>query len=63
MREAKTKEQRALELQKSTYQFKKSMQMLNLVVKNVDPQTSKEEFEAFFQVFGTVTNSKLCPDA
>lgn len=63
VREAKTKEQRALELQKSTYQFKKSMQMLNLVVKNVDPATTKEEFEAHFQIFGTVTNSKLCPEA
>lgn len=41
MREAKTKEQRNMELQKSTYQFKKSMQLLNLVVKNVDPSTSK----------------------
>lgn len=63
VREAKTKEQRKLELVKSTYQFKKSMQMLNLVVKNVEPQATKEEFEQFFSQFGQVTNTKLCPEA
>ena len=59
VREAKTKEQRTIELQKSTYQFKKSMQLLNLVVKNVDPSTTKPEFEEFFGNFGQVNNSKL----
>jgi RNA recognition motif-containing protein len=59
VREAKTKEQRELELQKSTYQFKKSMQLLNLVVKNLDPETTKQEFEEFFSQWGTLNNSKI----
>ena len=63
VREAKTKEQRTMELQKSTYQFKKSMQLLNLVVKNVDPSATKQEFEEFFANFGTVNNSKLNTDS
>lgn len=40
--EFKTKEQRAKELQKKTYQFKKSMQKLNLIVKNIDGQASED---------------------
>ena len=35
------------------------MQLLNLVVKNVDPSTTKAEFEEFFGHFGQVNNSKL----
>lgn len=34
--EFKSKDQRQKELQKKTYQFKKSMQKLSLIVKNVD---------------------------
>lgn len=36
------------------------MQLLNLVVKNVCPTTTREELEEFFGNFGTVNNSKLC---
>lgn len=34
---ALSKEQRQAELQKKNYQFKRSMQFLNLVIKNLDP--------------------------
>jgi len=43
VREAKSKEQRELEIAKKTYQFKKSMMYLNLLVRNVDPQASEAE--------------------
>lgn len=52
-----------MELQKSTYQFKKSMQLSNLVVKNVDPSSTKQEFEEFFGNFGQVNNSKINVDS
>ena len=46
--EFKSKQQRQLELAKSTYQWKRSMQLLNLIVRNVPPQTTKEEFDQLF---------------
>lgn len=39
------------------------MHLLNLIVKNVDPQCSKEEFEAFFANFGEIKSVKLIPEA
>lgn len=60
--EFKTKEQRRMELEKTSYQFKKSMQLMNLIVRNVDPECSKEEFTDFFSNFGEVRSVKLIPD-
>ena len=61
--EAKSKLQRKAELERSAYLFKRSMQMLNLIVRNVDPETTKEEFETFFGNFGEIRSSKLIPEA
>jgi polyadenylate-binding protein len=61
--EFKSKRQRQLELEKSAYQFKKSMNLLNLIVKNVDSDATKEEFEAFFKNFGEVRSCKVIPEA
>lgn len=61
--EAKTKEQRQNEVAKKTYQWKKSMMYLNLIVKNVDPSTTDEELKDFFCQFGNVNNVKTCPEA
>ena len=41
MSEAKSKEQRQQEVAKQTYQWKKSMMYMNLIVKNVDPSTTE----------------------
>ena len=40
--EFKTKEQRQKELQMKTYQFKKSMEKLNLIVKNLDSSATED---------------------
>jgi polyadenylate-binding protein len=61
--EAKTKEQRRLELEKSAYQFKRSMKLFNLIVRNVDPACTKEEFEDYFKNFGAIRSTKLVPEA
>lgn len=61
--EFKSKKQRQLELEKSAYQFKKSQHLLNLIVKNVDQETTKEEFEEFFKNFGEVRSCKVIPEA
>jgi len=61
--EAKSKQQRKAELERSSYQFKRSMQMLNLIVRNVDPECTKDEFETFFGNFGEIRSSKLLPEA
>lgn len=37
--------------------------MLNLIVRNVDPEVTKEEFEAYFSNFGEIRSSKLVPEA
>ena len=39
--EAKSREQRQQEVAKKTYQWKKSMMYLNLIIKNVDPSTTE----------------------
>lgn len=39
------------------------MQLLNLIVRNVDPDCTKEEFETFFANFGEIRSSKLVPEA
>lgn len=62
VREFKTKEQRRVELEKTSYLFKKSMQLMNLIVRNVDPECTKEEFTAFFSNFGEVRSTKLIPE-
>ena len=35
------------------------MHMLNLIVRNLDPSTTKEEFEEFFSNFGEIRSSRL----
>mmetsp|Transcript_4734 Transcript_4734/g.3275 ORF Transcript_4734/g.3275 Transcript_4734/m.3275 type:complete len:115 (-) Transcript_4734:867-1211(-) len=47
------------ELQKKNYQFKRSMQFLNLVVKNIDPQTTEDEIKQIFSQFGEIKNVKF----
>ena len=59
MTEAKTKEERQAELAKSTYQWKRSMQYLNLIVRNLDPETTQEEFDTLFSNFGEIRTSRL----
>lgn len=61
--ESKTKEQRQLEVAKKTYQFKKSMMYMNLIIKNVEPSTEESELKEFFAQFGNVANVKIIPDA
>ena len=36
---------------------------MNLIVRHVDPEVTKEEFEAFFKNFGDVRSVKLVPEA
>jgi len=59
--EAKSKEQRAQELQKKAFNYKKSIQYLNLYVKGFDFTTTDDELEAFFSEFGEVKNVKIVP--
>ena len=61
--ESKTKEQRQMEVAKKTYQFKKSMMYLNLIVKNVEPSTTDAELLEFFSQFGSVANAKVLSEA
>ncbi len=61
--EAKSKEERQQEVAKKTYQFKKSMMYMNLIVKNVEPSTTEQELQDFFTQFGNVNNVKLITDA
>ena len=61
--ESKTKEQRQMEVAKKTYQFKKSMMYLNLIVKNVEPSTTDAELMEFFSQFGSVANAKVLSEA
>jgi polyadenylate-binding protein len=39
------------------------MQMLNLIVRNLDPETTKEEFDELFGNFGSIRSSKLVPES
>jgi len=57
--EAKSKEQREQEVARKTYQWKKSMMYMNLIVKNVDASTTEQELRDFFNQFGNVNNVKL----
>ena len=61
--EAKSKEQRREELARSAFQFKRSMQLLNLIVRGLSPETTKEEFDEFFGQFGTIRSSKVVPES
>jgi RNA recognition motif-containing protein len=61
--EAKSRQQRQKEIELSTFRFKKSMQFFNLIVRNVDPCATKEEFDLFFSKFGEIRSSKIVPDA
>lgn len=47
----------------NTYRFKKSIFLLNLIVRNVDPYCTLEEFELFFSNFGTIKRTKLIAEA
>lgn len=60
--EAKTKEQRQNEVAKKTYQWKKSMMYMNLIVKGLDPSTTETELSDFFSQFGNVNNVKVVPE-
>lgn len=55
----KSKEKRQLELQKSTYLFKKSLQFNNLFVKGLEPGTTPEEVESYFAEYGTIKSIKV----
>jgi RNA recognition motif-containing protein len=39
------------------------MHMLNLIVRNLDPSTTKEEFDEFFSNFGEIRSSRIVSDA
>jgi RNA recognition motif-containing protein len=39
------------------------MHMLNLIVRNLDPSTTKEEFDEFFSNFGEIRSSRIVTDA
>jgi RNA recognition motif-containing protein len=36
---------------------------MNLIVRNVDPECTKEEFESLFRNFGEIRSIKLVPEA
>lgn len=58
--EAKTKEQRLIELQKKALGFKKSTMYLNLFVKGYNKATTTEEdLKAFFARFGEVRSVSM----
>ena len=62
-RDQDLKEQREQEVARKTYQWKKSMMYMNLIVKNVDGGTTEEELRDFFSQFGNVNNVKLVAEA
>jgi RNA recognition motif-containing protein len=51
------------EVAKQTYQWKKSMMYMNLIVKNVDGSCSEQEITDFFSQFGKVNNVKMISEA
>jgi polyadenylate-binding protein len=57
--EAKDKETRMAELVKSTYNFKKSVQYMNLYVKGFDAMTTEEELNSYFSEYGTIKSLKI----
>jgi RNA recognition motif-containing protein len=36
---------------------------MNLIVRNIDPECTKEEFDSLFRNFGQIKSSKLVPEA
>lgn len=52
-----------MELEKSTFQFKRSMHLLNLIVRNVDPECQRDELESVFANFGEIKSCKVVPEA
>lgn len=63
VQEAKPKEKRILELIKSSYNFKKSMQYMNLLVKGLDAATTEEDLHAYFGEYGQIKSLKLNKEA
>jgi len=60
VREALTKEQRQIEINRMTINFKKSMQFLSLHVKGFSPvHTTPEDLHSYFSTFGEVKNVKM----
>lgn len=58
--EAKTKEQREVEIRKKNLSFKKSMQFLSLFVKGYDKDSTQEEdLKAIFRPFGEMKSFKM----
>jgi polyadenylate-binding protein len=62
VREALTKEQRQVEINRMTLNFKKSMQFLSLHVKGFNAMhTTTEDLHCYFSTFGEVKNVKMTP--
>ena len=59
VRRALKKSEREAELKKQTEKYKKSMQKLNLYVKNFPPETTEDELREFFSKFGEVQNVRI----
>lgn len=51
------------EMAKLSYNFKKSMQWHNVIVKGLDESCSQDDFEEYFSNFGEVKSVKLIPEA
>jgi polyadenylate-binding protein len=60
--EAKSKEKRQEEVKKSTFNFKKSMSLVNLIVKGFDQETPIQDLERYFAEFGQVRSVKVLAD-
>jgi polyadenylate-binding protein len=61
--EAKDKARRMAELERKTYNFKKSIQFLNLYVKGFDPAASEEDLMSYFSEYGKIKSMKVVPGA
>ena len=57
--EAKDKARRMAELERKTYNFKKSIQYLNLYVKGFDPTASEEDLRGYFSEYGKIKSMKV----
>lgn len=58
--EAKTKEQRKIELDKKSLSYKKSIMHMNLFVKGFNPATTQEaELKHFFSSFGPIKSLRV----
>jgi polyadenylate-binding protein len=61
--EAKSKEKRQEEIKKNTFNFKKSMSLVNLIVKGLNAETTNEEhIIQHFSEFGAVKSVKILAD-